>query len=421
MHGGAQCSQAAPAPRRRRTGWRTRRYAAGAADRVAGDGGRLGPGRPRRGSGLRAHRPRDAAGRRAAVPVAAAGHRDGACADAGPARSPCQKPVTRRGCGMGLSGARRARSSRLTPRSSAPRPPAPPVVLPGTGPPGRAAIRPAVPAGLRAAARRGRRRGGRRPGRRGLPAAAGGDLAGEFRVRPLLAQISRWARRAHVEIAGSQPDGPAAPFGLTGRELESVRLVAAGLGNRGASRPRPPRCTCPTSSASSASPHAARPPPRTACTSSTRPELTTPPPPPPPPCLARSGARAGWRSRRPPPRKPPFAASPAYVTSGEHPGELVSWDNGGAVGVPVGARVAEHVRPGEDETPLVTCGALADPFGLRLGADEDEQGVSCDTPPGPGLAVLQHQRLEMTGASAGQATSTSYRTSTFGAAAMRMR
>ena len=57
------------------------------------------------------------------------------------------------------------------------------------------------------------------------------DLAG-LRARPLLAQISRLARRAHVEIAGTSPDGPAAPFGLTGRELEVLRLVAAGLGNR---------------------------------------------------------------------------------------------------------------------------------------------------------------------------------------------
>ena len=58
------------------------------------------------------------------------------------------------------------------------------------------------------------------------------ELAGQLRARPLLAQISRLARRAHVEIAGTSPDGPAAPFGLTGRELEVLRLVAAGLGNR---------------------------------------------------------------------------------------------------------------------------------------------------------------------------------------------
>ena len=58
------------------------------------------------------------------------------------------------------------------------------------------------------------------------------DLAGQLRARPLLAQISQLARRAHVEIAGTSPDGPAVPFGLTGRELEVLRLVAAGLGNR---------------------------------------------------------------------------------------------------------------------------------------------------------------------------------------------
>ena len=58
------------------------------------------------------------------------------------------------------------------------------------------------------------------------------DLAGQLRAGPLLAQISRLARRAHVEIAGPSPDGPAVPFGLTGRELEVLRLVAAGLGNR---------------------------------------------------------------------------------------------------------------------------------------------------------------------------------------------
>ena len=58
------------------------------------------------------------------------------------------------------------------------------------------------------------------------------ELAGLLRARPLLAQISQLARRAHVEIAGTSPDGPAVPFGLTGRELEVLRLVAAGLGNR---------------------------------------------------------------------------------------------------------------------------------------------------------------------------------------------
>ena len=58
------------------------------------------------------------------------------------------------------------------------------------------------------------------------------ELAGQLRARPLLQQISRLARRAHVEITGTSPAGPAVPFGLTGRELEVLRLVAAGLGNR---------------------------------------------------------------------------------------------------------------------------------------------------------------------------------------------
>ena len=58
------------------------------------------------------------------------------------------------------------------------------------------------------------------------------ELAGELRARPLLQQISRVARRARVEITGTSPAGTAAPAGLTGRELEVLRLVAAGRGNR---------------------------------------------------------------------------------------------------------------------------------------------------------------------------------------------
>ena len=58
------------------------------------------------------------------------------------------------------------------------------------------------------------------------------DLAGQLRARPLLQQISRLARRAHVEITGGSQATAAVPFGLTGRELEVLRLVAAGLGNR---------------------------------------------------------------------------------------------------------------------------------------------------------------------------------------------
>ena len=58
------------------------------------------------------------------------------------------------------------------------------------------------------------------------------ELASQLRARPLLQQISRAARRARVEIAGTSPADPAAPFGLTGRELEVLRLVAAGRGDR---------------------------------------------------------------------------------------------------------------------------------------------------------------------------------------------
>ena len=58
------------------------------------------------------------------------------------------------------------------------------------------------------------------------------ELASQLRARPLLQQISKVARRARVEIAGTSPAAAAAPFGLTGRELEVLRLVAAGRGNR---------------------------------------------------------------------------------------------------------------------------------------------------------------------------------------------
>ena len=67
-----------------------------------------------------------------------------------------------------------------------------------------------------------------------LGRAAG--LADRFGARPLLEQISSLARRARVDVAAlpgqrGQP-GRAAPFGLTERELEVLRLVAAGRGNR---------------------------------------------------------------------------------------------------------------------------------------------------------------------------------------------
>jgi DNA-binding NarL/FixJ family response regulator len=58
------------------------------------------------------------------------------------------------------------------------------------------------------------------------------ELAGRLRARPLAQQISQLARRARIEIAGAAPVTAGAPFGLTARELEVLRLVAAGRGNR---------------------------------------------------------------------------------------------------------------------------------------------------------------------------------------------
>jgi DNA-binding CsgD family transcriptional regulator len=64
------------------------------------------------------------------------------------------------------------------------------------------------------------------------------DLAGRLGARPLLEQIGSLARRARVDVPALpgqrrnvEPRG-AAPFGLTERELEVLRLVAAGRGNR---------------------------------------------------------------------------------------------------------------------------------------------------------------------------------------------
>ena len=62
------------------------------------------------------------------------------------------------------------------------------------------------------------------------------DLAGRLGARPLLEQISSLARRARVDLPSLpgqrvQPEA-AAPFGLTERELEVLRLVAAGRSNR---------------------------------------------------------------------------------------------------------------------------------------------------------------------------------------------
>jgi len=62
------------------------------------------------------------------------------------------------------------------------------------------------------------------------------DLAGHLGARPLLEQIGSLARRARVDlpsVPGQRgPSGEAASLGLTERELEVLRLVAAGRSNR---------------------------------------------------------------------------------------------------------------------------------------------------------------------------------------------
>jgi len=66
-----------------------------------------------------------------------------------------------------------------------------------------------------------------------LRLAAG--LASRLGARPLREQIGQLARRARIELAGpgggQSPGAPAVPFGLTPRELEVLRLVAAGQAN----------------------------------------------------------------------------------------------------------------------------------------------------------------------------------------------
>ena len=67
-----------------------------------------------------------------------------------------------------------------------------------------------------------------------LRLAAG--LAGVLAAAPLRQHVSQLARRARIELAspadGPDLSGPAVPLGLTPRELEVLRLVAAGRGNR---------------------------------------------------------------------------------------------------------------------------------------------------------------------------------------------
>jgi DNA-binding CsgD family transcriptional regulator/tetratricopeptide (TPR) repeat protein len=61
------------------------------------------------------------------------------------------------------------------------------------------------------------------------------DLAHPLAAQPLLQQIGQLARRARIQLPGPGSPGagvPAVPFGLTAREQEVLRLVAAGRSNR---------------------------------------------------------------------------------------------------------------------------------------------------------------------------------------------
>jgi len=60
-------------------------------------------------------------------------------------------------------------------------------------------------------------------------------IATQLAAGPLQQHISQLARRARIQVASpgnSDVSGPAAPFGLTAREMEVLRLVAAGRSNR---------------------------------------------------------------------------------------------------------------------------------------------------------------------------------------------
>jgi DNA-binding CsgD family transcriptional regulator len=57
-------------------------------------------------------------------------------------------------------------------------------------------------------------------------------LAGQLSAQLLLRQIRHLARRARIDLTADSAAAPTLPFGLTPRELEVLRLVAAGLSNR---------------------------------------------------------------------------------------------------------------------------------------------------------------------------------------------
>jgi ATP/maltotriose-dependent transcriptional regulator MalT len=59
------------------------------------------------------------------------------------------------------------------------------------------------------------------------------SLAAELGTRPLGEQVTLLARRARIQLAGEElPEEPVGDLGLTERELEVLRLVAAGRSNR---------------------------------------------------------------------------------------------------------------------------------------------------------------------------------------------
>lgn len=66
----------------------------------------------------------------------------------------------------------------------------------------------------------------------GVRLARAGELAGRLGAGPLEGEIGQLARRARIQLPGTVSAGGGVPFGLTAREMEVLRLVAAGRGNR---------------------------------------------------------------------------------------------------------------------------------------------------------------------------------------------
>jgi len=66
----------------------------------------------------------------------------------------------------------------------------------------------------------------------GVRLARAGELARRVGAGPLEQEIGQLARRARIQLPGAVSAGGGVPFGLTAREMEVLRLVAAGRGNR---------------------------------------------------------------------------------------------------------------------------------------------------------------------------------------------